>query len=72
MKIEVGNTQLNVEDRGSGSVLLLIHGFPLNLEMWRPQIEDLSNHQRVIAVDLRGHGNSPPNRRFIFNGFARR
>jgi len=60
MKIEVGNTQLNVEDRGSGSVLLLIHGFPLNLEMWRPQIEDLSNHKRVIAVDLRGHGHSPP------------
>jgi len=60
MKIQVGNTQLNVEDRGSGSVLLLIHGFPLNLEMWRPQIEDLSKHNRVIAVDLRGHGHSPP------------
>ena len=60
MNIQVSNTQLNVEDRGSGSVLLLIHGFPLNLEMWRPQIEDLSNHYRIIAVDLRGHGHSPP------------
>lgn len=60
MNIQVGNTKLNVEDRGSGSVLLLIHGFPLNLEMWRQQIENLSNHKRVIAVDLRGHGHSPP------------
>lgn len=60
MKIQVGNTQLNVEDHGSGSPLLLIHGFPLNLEMWRPQIEVLSRNNRVITVDLRGHGQSPP------------
>ena len=60
MDIHVGDTKLNVEDRGSGFVLLLIHGFPLNLEMWRPQIDDLSNHFRVIACDLRGHGHSPP------------
>jgi pimeloyl-ACP methyl ester carboxylesterase len=60
MKIQVGNTQLNVEDHGSGSPLLLIHGFPLNLEMWRPQIESLSASSRVIALDQRGHGQSPP------------
>ena len=60
MKIQVGNTHLNVEDHGSGSPMLLIHGFPLNLEMWRPQIESLSASSRVIAVDLRGHGQSPP------------
>jgi len=60
MIIQIGNTQLNVEDHGSGSPLLLIHGFPLNLEMWRPQIEVLSRNNRIIAVDLRGHGQSPP------------
>lgn len=60
MKIQVKEIQLNVEDRGSGQPLLLIHGFPLNLEMWRPQIEDLSSSVRTIAVDLRGHGLSPP------------
>jgi pimeloyl-ACP methyl ester carboxylesterase len=60
MKIQVGNIQFNVEDRGSGTTLLLIHGFPLNLEMWRPQIEFFSNQHRVIAIDLRGHGLTPP------------
>ena len=60
MIIQVGNTQLNVEDRGGGTPLMLIHGFPLNLEMWRPQIESLSSNYRVIAIDLRGHGQSPP------------
>jgi 3-oxoadipate enol-lactonase len=59
MKIRVGNTHLNIEDRGTGPPLLLIHGFPLNLEVWRPQIEVLSHSNRVIAVDLRGHGQSP-------------
>lgn len=60
MKIQVKETQLNIEDRGNGQPLLLIHGFPLNLEMWRPQIEELSSSVRTIAVDLRGHGLSPP------------
>jgi len=60
MLIQVNDTELNIEDQGSGQPLLLIHGFPLNLEMWQPQIEELTNHYRVIAVDLRGHGYSPP------------
>jgi len=38
--------------------LLLIHGFPLNSTMWSPQIDDLSSFARIIAPDLRGHGNS--------------
>lgn len=60
MLIQVNDTELNIEDRGSGKPLLLIHGFPLNLEMWQPQVENLANHYRVIAIDLRGHGYSPP------------
>lgn len=60
MKIQAGSALINVEEQGSGRVLLLIHGFPLNLRMWRPQIESLSDHNRVIALDLRGHGQTPP------------
>lgn len=40
--------------------LQLIHGFPLNGSMWQPQMEDLANFVRVIAPDLRGHGQSEP------------
>ena len=60
MLIQVRNSQFNIEDRGSGSPILLIHGFPLNLEMWRSQIDAFSNQYRVIAFDLRGFGHSPP------------
>ncbi|MCP5098413.1 MAG: alpha/beta fold hydrolase [Chloroflexi bacterium] len=38
--------------------LLLIHGFPLNSTMWSPQIDELEGYVRVIAPDLRGHGNT--------------
>ena len=59
-KIELQDTYLYVDVSGSGHPLLLIHGFPLNREMWRSQIEFLSSSAKVIAPDLRGHGQSPP------------
>jgi pimeloyl-ACP methyl ester carboxylesterase len=40
-------------------VLLLIHGFPLDHRMWAAQIAGLPAGVRVIAPDLRGHGQSP-------------
>ncbi len=40
--------------------MLLIHGFPLNSAMWSMQIDELSSFARIIAPDLRGHGNSDP------------
>ncbi len=40
-----------------GSVVLL-HAFPLNAEMWRPQVEAVPAPWRVITPDLPGFGNS--------------
>ncbi len=57
-KIDVGGIQLNVAEAGSGPVLMLIHGFPLDHTMWRHQIAGLSDRYRVIAPDLRGFGQS--------------
>lgn len=37
---------------------LLIHGFPLNSQMWWPQLRALNQQARLIAPDLRGHGES--------------
>ncbi len=45
-------------DEGSGPVLLLVHGFPLDHTMWRRQIEHFGGSRRVIAPDLRGFGGS--------------
>ncbi len=38
--------------------IVLIHAFPLNHTMWNPQISTLSMKHRVIAYDIRGHGES--------------
>ncbi len=46
-------------DQGSGPVVVLLHGFPLSRAMWSEQIKALSGSRRVIAPDLRGHGESP-------------
>lgn len=46
-------------EQGSGPVVVLLHGFPLNRVMWAEQIQTLSAAHRVIAPDLRGHGDSP-------------
>lgn len=40
--------------------LVLIHGFPLDKEMWQPQAAALGDVARVIAVDLPGFGGSAP------------
>ncbi|MCB9169535.1 MAG: alpha/beta fold hydrolase [Flavobacteriales bacterium] len=38
------------------SLLLLLHGFPLDNTLWAPQVEGLSGITDVIAPDLRGFG----------------
>lgn len=49
---------LAFDDVGHGGVpLLLVHGYPLDRQMWAPQLEGLRGH-RVIAPDLRGFGES--------------
>jgi pimeloyl-ACP methyl ester carboxylesterase len=45
-------------DRGAGSPVVLLHGFPLDHTMWSAQVEAISTTHRVIAPDLRGFGQS--------------
>lgn len=56
--VRVGQVNLNVVQRGAGTTLLLVHGFPLDHQMWQGQIDDLAVDHRVIAPDLRGFGRS--------------
>lgn len=47
------------EDMGSGSPVILIHGWPLSHEMWEYQCAFLVNNgYRVISYDRRGFGKS--------------
>lgn len=54
----INKIELSFDDRGTGPVLLLVHGFPLDYTMWQVQIDALSARYRVIAPDLRGFGQS--------------
>lgn len=51
--------ELAYEERGSGSPLVLVHGYPLNHTIWNPVVERLQDKARLILPDLRGFGGSP-------------
>lgn len=41
------------------STLLLIHAFPVDAEMWEPQMAALGGEAEILAPSLPGFGNSP-------------
>lgn len=52
--------QLRFSERGTGTAVVLLHGFPLTRAMWSGQVEPLAEAgYRVVMPDLRGHGESP-------------
>ena len=61
---ELNGIKMYYETYGSGSPLVLLHGFGGSGSTWAPIIPDLSKYFRVIVPDLRGHGRStnPTNR----------
>ncbi|SCF21556.1 alpha/beta fold hydrolase [Micromonospora mirobrigensis] len=52
------DVSLNVAVGGSGSPLVLLHGFPQTHLMWRHVAADLAADHTVICPDLRGYGAS--------------
>jgi len=56
--IKVGDANIRYWAMGSGSPLLLIHGLGASVEYWQQNIEPLSQHCRVYAMDLLGFGRS--------------
>ncbi|HEV7466207.1 MAG TPA: alpha/beta hydrolase [Candidatus Dormibacteraeota bacterium] len=55
-------TRLHAEVFGAetGPTLVLLHGWTCARRFWHPQIVELSRDFRVVAFDLRGHGDSGP------------
>lgn len=60
IKIIANNITVSYTDEGSDNapVIIFIHGFPLNKTMWNKQVGELKGNYRVIAYDIRGHGNT--------------
>ena len=50
--------ELEVIDQGSGPALFLVHGYGGAKEDFADQLDDLARDHRVVAMDLRGHGES--------------
>ncbi|WP_367161278.1 alpha/beta hydrolase (plasmid) [Kozakia baliensis] len=50
--------RLYYEEKGQGRPLLMIHGWTFSSRFFYKNIEPLSEHARVITIDLRGHGQS--------------
>ena len=58
MMIEFEHFRMAYDDFGQGPPVILVHGFPLSRAIWAAQVAQLSAHYRLIAPDLRGHGDS--------------
>ncbi|MDG4768221.1 alpha/beta hydrolase [Solwaraspora sp. WMMD406] len=56
--IRVGDATLSYDDEGSGPPVLLLHAGIADRRMWRRQIPALRDRHRLIAMDLRGYGES--------------
>ena len=52
------NTKISYSSSGKGNAIVLLHGFLENQTMWDFYIDDLSKTNKIITIDLLGHGNS--------------
>jgi pimeloyl-ACP methyl ester carboxylesterase len=57
-KIEVASTRLYYEESGKGDPIILVHGLGGSVFDWIMQIPFFSKVYRVIAVEMRDHGES--------------
>lgn len=49
---------IHVTEKGSGTPVMLLHGFCGSSGYFAPIVDKLSEHCRVLTLDLRGHGKS--------------
>ncbi|MXY87537.1 MAG: alpha/beta fold hydrolase [Dehalococcoidia bacterium] len=49
---------LYYEVEGEGPAILLTHGFGASSQMWRGQMDAFRDRYRIIAWDMRGHGDT--------------
>jgi pimeloyl-ACP methyl ester carboxylesterase len=58
--VELSGRRQRYLEAGSGWPLVLLHAFPLNADLWRPQLERIPRGWRFLAPDLRGFGRGIP------------
>src|SRR3989475_2584353 len=71
MNARINGINMAYTDDGHGMPIVFVHAFPFGKVMWESQVKGLSEQFRVIAVDLRGHGESDaPIWRYTMEQFA--
>jgi haloacetate dehalogenase len=56
--LDVGDVSIHVRTAGTGPALLLLHGYPETMLMWRDVAPVLARDFSVVVTDLRGYGQS--------------
>ena len=56
--VDVGDAVINYEITGTGSPLVLIHGWAQDMTIWDNQVREFSKQYRVLRYDRRGYGRS--------------
>lgn len=55
---ESGDVKIHYVTKGTGPLLVMIHGFPDYWYSWRYQMPALAEHFQVVAIDQRGYNKS--------------
>jgi pimeloyl-ACP methyl ester carboxylesterase len=55
-QIQFKNTSISYSDTGKGTTIVMLHGFLENQSMWDNYIATFSKKNRVVTIDLLGHG----------------
>lgn len=71
--VTLDGVRINYQSHGKGEdALILIHGWSSNLDFWRGNAAELAKRNRVINIDLPGHGKSDkPETTYSMDYFAR-
>ena len=56
MNLEYKGIPIFYTDQGEGTAIILLHGFLENSTMWNAFLPELTKKNRVICIDLLGHG----------------
>ena len=56
--VRCNGAELAVDIEGDGEPVLLVHGLGSHRGDWHPQVAALRSRHRIVAYDLRGHGES--------------
>ncbi len=56
MKLKYKHINVHYTDKGKGTAIVLLHGFLENSSMWKPFISKFAKKNRVVTIDLLGHG----------------